>query len=55
MGAKALLQLCQGLRFPRREHLPFDQGGSGCSAWPALETSGFTVLQPILDKPYLVP
>lgn len=53
--AKALLQLCQGLCFPSREHLPFDQGCSRCSAWPALETAGFTVLQPILDKPCLVP
>lgn len=52
-GAKALLQLCQA--FPRRERRPFDQGGSGCSAWPALETPGLTVQQQILDKPCLVP
>lgn len=49
-GAKALLQLCQGLRFPGREILPFYQGGSRCSAWHALETPGFAVLQLIPGK-----
>lgn len=50
-----MLQLCQGLHSPRREHLPFNPGGSGWSAWPGLGTPGFAVLQPKLDKPRLVP
>lgn len=28
-GAKALLQLCQGLHSPRREHLPFIREAAG--------------------------
>lgn len=45
--AGALLQLYHGLCFPGRELSPFYQGGS---ASPALETLGFAVQWPILDK-----
>lgn len=45
-GAKALVQLCQGLHLPGRELLPFHRGGSGCSVWPALKTPGFTASDP---------